>query len=352
MGKNKIYDVIIIGAGPAGAACYLALQNTNLHVALLERERIPRDKVCGDSIGSSVIHLFKEISPELENRFKQILKMSRIEGCQIFSAQSGDDLYENINITEIKNHNKYIEVIDSKRSNHFHTSLLIGCDGANSIVAKKAFNSKIDHRFHSVAVRAYYKNISNVQPNMMEVYLIKNYLPCYFWIFPMNENLYNVGFGILSVYAKKKIKMRLKKVCEKILTLPSFKERMRNAVQISPLKGHGIPLASRRSSISGYRLLLAGDAANLVDTMTGEGITNAMLSGILAAKQACLCFEKQCFDPDFMKQYDKQVNHIKRGQKIKYGLMRNVCINATLLDFIVSIAGRNSKVNNFLREVI
>lgn len=62
--------------------------------------------------------------------------------------------------------------------------------------------------------------------------------------------------------------------------------------------------------MSGNRYMLCGDAANLIDPATGEGIGNAMLSGRLAAEQAVECLKNNVFDANYIKQYDEAVYNV------------------------------------------
>lgn len=72
--ENKVdvkkYDVIIVGAGPAGCACALTLKDANLKVALFDKKSFPRDKVCGDAIPGPAIKTLKNISPLFTEKFK------------------------------------------------------------------------------------------------------------------------------------------------------------------------------------------------------------------------------------------------------------------------------------------
>ncbi|MES2689444.1 MAG: FAD-binding protein, partial [Bacteroidota bacterium] len=62
------FDVIILGAGPAGSTCTIALQHSGLKVALLEKETFPRDKICGDAVSSVTKRVLRQIDPELEKK--------------------------------------------------------------------------------------------------------------------------------------------------------------------------------------------------------------------------------------------------------------------------------------------
>ena len=67
--KYRHFDVIIVGAGPAGATCALALQDSGLQVAMIDKAQFPRDKVCGDSIPAISVKLLDQIDP----RYRKIL---------------------------------------------------------------------------------------------------------------------------------------------------------------------------------------------------------------------------------------------------------------------------------------
>src|SRR5256885_5924341 len=72
--ETKNYDVIIVGAGPAGCACSLALKDSGLKVAVLEKHEFPRDKVCGDAIPGRAIKTLKSISPQFSTAFTHFRK--------------------------------------------------------------------------------------------------------------------------------------------------------------------------------------------------------------------------------------------------------------------------------------
>lgn len=123
----------------------------------------------------------------------------------------------------------------------------------------------------------------------MEIHLLKGYMPGYFWIFPLPDNTYNTGFGMVTSAIKEK-KINLRKTLLNIIhSDKQIQKRFTNAVALETPIGYGLPTGSRKVPISGERFLLAGDAASLIDPATGEGIGNAMLSGIIAGKHAVMC---------------------------------------------------------------
>jgi flavin-dependent dehydrogenase len=122
--------------------------------------------------------------------------------------------------------------------------------------------------------------------NFIELHFLKELLPGYFWIFPLPNGEANVGLGIRSDYISKR-KLNLKQLLPQVIEAhPELKVRFANAELIDEVRGFGLPLGSKKRSISGENYMLIGDAASLIDPFTGEGIGNAMMSGMLAAQQA------------------------------------------------------------------
>ncbi len=377
--KNK-YDIIITGAGPAGSACALALKDSGLKVALIDRSSFPRDKICGDAIGGRVKKVLKEISPDLLDDLGNYPSKNKSAGWKLFapngkiievnfvnpgyvsrrldfdtwlfSKTSGRGNFEII-FSEIKDiiHEQQGVNLTLTDDSKISASLVIGCDGAHSVVAKKLANFKVDHRHYSGAVRAYYKNVEETAGSeMLEIHLVNGFLPGYFWIFPLNDSLSNVGFGMLSSDIKKR-KIDLKHSLKQIIkSSPALSKRFANAELIEDVKGFGLPLGGKKRPISGDRFMLCGDAASLIDPLTGEGIGNAMLSGMYAAKQAMKCFQDNNFTVEKMKRYDEAV-YKKLLPELKKNLMMQRAFNRPwLINLLVGVAVANPKLKNWFAK--
>ena len=237
--------------------------------------------------------------------------------------------------------------------NTIESQLIIGCDGAQGIVAKKLTNTKIDLTHNSGAVRAYYKNVGGMHPLTFELHFLKDLLPGYFWIFPLPNNYCNVGLGLLS----KKIsedKINLKtKMLEAINKLPYIKERFANAEMVGEIKGFGLPLGSRKVQISGNRFMLCGDAASLIDPATGEGIGQAMVSGRYAGWQAIACFKKNDFTATFLKEYDNLVYaKLWKDHKRRYMIQKLINGRPRLLNFAIDVANKNKFARNSIEKLM
>jgi len=335
---EKQYDVIIIGAGPAGSTAALALSGSGLRVAVLDKHTFPRDKICGDAVANYVPMVLNSINPRFGEALNSFDQKVVVDTCrfvapnqnafditydkggfiamrlhwdnflyELAAAQSNTTFYLNhevkdLNIDVLKN-----EVSLVSNATLFKSKIVIGCDGAHSVVSKKLTTTKLDLKHHSGAVRAYYKNIAGIPQKTFELHFIKDLLPGYFWIFPVGDTISNVGLGCLSqTIAKKKVNLR-----ETLLRItrdvPYISERFKDAELLGDIKGFGLPLGSRKVAISGNNFMLCGDAASLIDPARGEGIGQAMVSGRYAGWHARKCFERADFSAAFMKQYDKLV---------------------------------------------
>ncbi len=334
---NNMFDVTIIGAGPAGCATALALQDSGLRVALIDKHIFPRDKVCGDAIPGRAITCLKEIYPSFSQELALLDKklVTKSTACfynnktvefnwvqeaytstrmdfdnflfSIVKTKTQVEIFEGIEIGDItKSENGfYVHARNSKIV--FATIMIIGADGINGITAKKLAGYQIDRKHHVASVRAYYKNIDDVKETRTEIYFDKKYLPGYFWIFPLKDNISNVGFGMLSEdVAQKKINIK-KSFYDFIERSPALKEKFKPAEQEGKLMGCGLPLGSKWVSMSGDNFILTGDAASLIDPASGSGIGNAVLSGKLAAEQVLKCFAEKNFSANFIKAYDKKL---------------------------------------------
>jgi len=370
---TEIFDILISGAGPAGSTCALALKDSGLKVCVLEKSTFPRDKVCGDAIPTTARKVLQSMSKDYLDELERFPSKLKIKGCRVVAPdlQYCDVFFkvggytstrldfDNFMFSLAKKNTsadfrlgealKSVNVltdhveVTSTMDRVYQARLVIGCDGAHSIINKKLTETLLDPRHHSGAVRAYYQNIAGTDPGLMEIHFLKDFLPGYFWIFPLPEGKANVGFGVLTQTASDK-KMNLRKSLEDIVSSsPVLKERFRDATLIDEIRGFGLPLGSRRVSMSGDRFMLTGDAASLIDPATGEGIGNAMLSGRLAALHAMNCFSSNNFSAKFMKQYDRAVyDKLWNDLRNKYYIQRLINNRQWMVNFFIYLANNNT----------
>ncbi len=379
MAIQKNYDVIICGAGPAGSTAALALVDSGLRVAVIEKYSFPRDKICGDAVASYVPKVLNTINPRFKDAALKFDQKVIVDTCRLYAPNkkyvdisSGEYgfiasrvawdnfLYElaskqpnityflNQPIIDVSISQQRKEVIVKTKGDTFTAKLIIGCDGAQSIVNKKITKTRPDLSHYSGAVRAYFKNVSGIPDNTFELHFIKEALPGYFWIFPIKDNMANVGLGALSKSISNK-KMNLRKsMMDIIQNNPYIKERFANAEMVGDLEGFGLPLGSRKVTISGDHFMLCGDAAALIDPASGEGIGQAMVSGRYAGWHAKKCFEQNNFTGTFMKGYDKLVyDKLWWTHRKHFYLQKLILDRAWLLNGLFTFL-KNKTISRFL----
>lgn len=374
------YDIVICGAGPGGSTCAGWLAKSGLRVAVIDRAIFPRDKVCGDAVPGRAIRELRKLGGYADEAFKQFdsklrtYRTSLHYGERQLEAAWVGEAYTiarwdfdsflcalaqaESNVSWLLGHELHtVDRIDGKfrletNEGIISTKLLIAADGANSIVARKIHGRVLDRANHVGSVRAYYEGVSGVDEQRTEIWFDSRYLPSYLWIFPIAGGRVNVGFGMLSEdIARKKVDLKwtLKDVID---SNESLRARFANAKQLGPLSGFGLPLGGLNKSISGDGYMLVGDAASLIDPMTGDGIGNAMVSGRLAAEHALKCFGTGDFSSVFMKGYDGAVyRSLGKELALHRRVRRLLSVSPRMLD-IVFWLGRMRPVAKMLQKAL
>ena len=150
----------------------------------------------------------------------------------------------------------------------------------------------VDNMHYCGGYREYWRNVKGCEGGVgdIEIHFVDSVVPGYFWIFPVNDEVANVGIGMVIGLLKKE-KKKLKALQKTLLKTTLYsKERFANSEMIEEGSGKGwqLPFGSpwkkeknqpRRASMNGIRLV--GDSASLVDPFSGEGVGNALVTGEL-----------------------------------------------------------------------
>ena len=181
----------------------------------------------------------------------------------------------------------------------FHSRELVGAGGyrcpvARSVVESSYGEEMVDRDHYCGGYREYWRNVKGCEESSgdIEIHFVDTVIPGYFWLFPVSENVVNVGIGmVMGLMDKQKKKLKALQA-DVIANHPMFKERFADAELVpGSAKGWQLPFGSprkkadrqpRRSSMNGIRLV--GDAASLVDPFSGEGVGNALVTGEMAAR--------------------------------------------------------------------
>ena len=293
------YDAIVAGAGPAGSTAARLLAKRGASVLLLDKHRFPRDKPCGGGVtlrAASVQDV--DLTPVVERtvhgvRFSLRLGQSfdrsyskpltyMTQRCNLDgllarrAAEAGATFHDGEAVREVgavETPRRPVRVITS--SDTHDADILIAADGANGITARSAgFTSRFEE---AVALEGNLPYSPDIPENWRD-YIgldLGGVAGGYGWVFPKGEHL-NVGVGGWK-YAAFTLRPKLGDLCRRY----GF-----DAARLDNLRGHHLPLRTAGAPIARGPVALVGDAAGLVDPLSGEGIHMAFASGRLAAQHA------------------------------------------------------------------
>ncbi len=376
------FDVIISGAGPAGCTAAMELGKTDLKVALIDKYSFPRDKICGDFVSALGLRELYKVNPSLESKLQGSQKNAKNRKTSFFIGNEElhfhwnlesitmkrvdfDNLlleevlcHDNIHffsadpITKLSQEKNGVRAV-TKKGREIKAPMILGCDGAHSIVSRSFANYKIDRKNYGGSVRAYFEGVENIQLDTNEVYVDKTVMPGYFWLFPLSETTANVGVGMTSSYISKH-KINLKVLFEDyIKSSKILNSKLSNANMSSKVEGFGLPFFSHKLKISGDRFLLCGDAANLMDPSNGEGIMQAIMSGSLAAEQVMRCTESNDYSEDITKEYSTQVyNAFWKEMKIKSILAKAFANKPKIVFALASLCVSNKYIYKAVQKMM
>lgn len=354
-------DVVIVGAGPAGASAAMALKQKGHDVLLLDRHEFPRDKSCGDGIPAGAIerlyHYGMEdkikaagfypitslriISPrglifhgDLSKgdrgsdsyviprlAFDNLLQNHAIEmGAEFCKGQVKEPIIENGQVKGVR------AKIDGKVE-EIRAKMVVGADGVTSVIARAIRPDKQQNLHRAVALRAYIDDIEEV-PNCVEFHLYKGILPGYGWVFPNGKNSANIGLG-MRLDKFRRLNGDLKEMMKVFLGIPAVKDRLQKGGQLRGFSSWQLNFGSQHNIQRTYDgAVLIGDAAGLINPLTGGGIHNALISAQLAADSIHEAITAGDLSRRLLRRYEKRIH-----DELWSGLRRSYFIQRWLLYF-------------------
>jgi geranylgeranyl reductase family protein len=296
------YDAIVVGAGPAGSTTAYRLARTGARVCLLDRARFPRDKPCGGGLTlRAVRQLPFAVEPVVEDRVDTLelgLRYARRWSCRAreplvlmtqrrrldaFLAEqasaAGAEFRDGAKVTGVDPGGSV--GLDGER---LDADVVIGADGANGIVARSL---GLPAHEHGVALEGNvgHAHVPRERFAGRAVVELGAVPGGYAWVFPKGDHV-NVGVGGWQSEGPR-LRERLRELCAAFGI---------DEADVRDLRGHRLPMrGASRQPVDG-RVLLVGDAAGLVDPLSGDGMYEAFLSGRLAAEATLELLEGRASD--------------------------------------------------------
>ncbi|PZF99314.1 geranylgeranyl reductase family protein [Micromonospora deserti] len=289
------FDVVVVGAGPAGSAAALAARRLGADVLLLDRAEFPRDKACGDGIAAHALDVLVELGvpdavagylplPALRlvgpaggavaralPRPAYTVPRAVFDARLVAAAVAAGVRLRRHTVRRVEARADRV-VLDGELA----ARAVVGADGAGSVV-RRALGHRVNPDRHlALAIRGYAPALPG-PPEQLIVTSAARW-PAYAWSFPIGDGRANVGYG--EVLRGEPL-TRAHLVDRLAALLPGT-----DPAAVADLRAHHLPLSTHRPPPGRGRVVLAGDALSLINPFTGEGIFYALLSGALAGAAA------------------------------------------------------------------
>lgn len=309
-------DVAVVGAGPAGSIAACSAARRGLRVALIDRGTFPRDKTCGDGIGPGAVRVLRELGldavlagrpriasvtvfgpagersenpvPVIPGKSTDVFVVPRLEfDDHLFRAAiaaGAEDLSGTrcVGVTDSDGRARTVELCDASGARRtLRAHLVIGADGAYSTVRRDLVGAeRPDRKFVGIAMRGYAESRdfeADADGPSMLFEFGRELLPSYGWVFPVGDGVINIGVGLpIAQLRERGVDLRR--------LLADFTERLRGrGVGIGPLRderGHQLPAVMGMPRLAFGRAALIGDAASMINPVSGEGIAYGMTAAL------------------------------------------------------------------------
>jgi digeranylgeranylglycerophospholipid reductase len=350
------YDVIVVGAGPAGSTAALYAAEKGASVLLLDKKKeIGSPIQCAGFLpdASEVQALLRDARlPDTLKNYPDSCVLQRIDiqrlitpNCSVKefavrgtvldrrrydqflaeqAARAGAELMIKTRVTKIEGTTVETSGIFGKHK--IKAKAIIGADGPNSLVAKsKGLALKPESRETSVALEYQVRDV-DIDPSALEMYFGKDFVPGgYAWIFPEGKDRANVGIGIRSGMAQKGISA--KEYLHRFMrNHPLAGPKLKNSIVMNVIAGI-IPVngAPERTAIE--NALVVGDAAGQIFATNGGGIPPAMIAGKIAGETAAEFAAGKCkleeYDRRWRAQFGSALETSVQARQLMDGIMKS-----------------------------
>jgi geranylgeranyl reductase family protein len=357
------------------------MAKAGINVTVLEQQRFPRGKVCGDFVSPGTIKELRQLGVAFSAAFKEANSVNRaavyLNGNELVddafpavmdlpryarvmprkvlddlvleaARKAGAAILEGVEVKSctVKQDSVTVNAQVAEKALTLRTQMLVGADGESSIVAKTLHGHAWSTTARAFIAKAYFEGVSGAA-NIANIFYNEESFPGCGWIFPMGNGEANVGVGILAGASPEpeNPEALLRKL---IQTDAGMKSRLENAKLKGNIEVRQVNFYDSQAALVGNRIMLVGEAAGLTNPYNGEGVQMALLSGRWAAETAAACIANKTFSEQALSPYTRRVqDELGYGLALSeaiFGLIRNRSLNTVWLRWI-ELMGQKSRTD-------
>ena len=378
-----MHDVIIVGAGPGGSTTAHYLAKAGLDVLLLDKADFPRDKTCGDGLTPRALHVLEELAVLDDLKAKGcVMEMATVyapSGAPISTTMpargefppymlavprlvldetirqralaAGANFVSPVHINGLEQIAGGVRVFGKRKGQRYEASgriVVIAIGASVKLLLDLGILKETPPMI--LAARAYYEEIPSLS-GQFEFHFDGVPLPGYGWIFPLGEHSANIGAGLIPTHRQKR-KISARKILEEFVEAPFMKQMLQGAKQVGPIKGFPLRTDFASAKAVDDRIILVGEAAGLVNPVTGEGVDYALESGRLAADQIVACFQAGDFSAGMLQSYDDVLRERFQRLFVFSTRIRDWYINRPILNRLVYVANQRDNIRELFTDIV
>jgi len=326
------YEVVVVGAGPAGATAAKSLAEKGVKTLLIDKRTYPRDKPCGGVLSIRTLQRFPYISDELIDAYSYggsisssslqyqvrlqkekpiaafVLRKDFDQGLVNYAIRSGTVFRDGTTALSLERKKENLQIRLST-GDILESQLVIGADGIWSTIGKHS-----DGGQHYPNIGRCLFQESPLESNLLDQYFSEQRFFQFYlkfmgiagtgWVFP-KKNSVNIGIGEIQPSASQLTKQpHLKEVYTNFLTVLKEKKLIPPTLHKGATQGGVLPLHPLKKTFAD-RIVLCGDAAGLMNPLTGDGVHYAMSSGRFAAEVCTEALEADDTSAAFLSKYQR-----------------------------------------------
>jgi len=371
------FDVAIIGAGPAGSSAAYFLARAGVKVLLLDKAVFPRDKTCGDGLVPRALPILAEMGvldaisthgckldhlevsapsgrnvhfdiPPLPHAPNHAVVIPRFELDNLLlqkAIESGADFRGGVHVRAVQTDSSGVTISADET---YHATLAIVATGANTaLLSSIGLNPP---KPNIVAARAYFEGIESLPP-YFQFRFDGVVLPGYGWIFPQSAASANIGAGFIRT-GKQEHHQSAQTAFNSFIQSPALKAMLGSAKQVGMLRSFPIRTDFASAPTYAERTLLVGEAAGLVNPLTGDGIDFALESGKIAAVHSLHMLSLGDVSHSQLQAYDTMLRQRYQNLFRFSERVSRWSLNRRVLDWLVPLAADRPKLPEALVNIL